>query len=51
MIMPIGREEAMNNEQKFYILDRPNPTKEFLAARQVALHALRHQFNLKGGRV
>ena len=49
--MPIGREEIMNNEQKFYILDRPNPTKEFLAARQVALHRLRHQFNLKGGRV
>ena len=42
MIMPIGREEAMNNEQKFYILDRPDPTKEFLAARQVTLHGLRH---------
>ena len=41
----------MNSEQKYYILDRPDPTKEFLAARQVALHMLRHQFNLKGGRV
>ena len=51
MIMYNGREEIVNNEQEFYILDRPDPTKEFMAARQVALHRLSHQLNSKRGAV